>query len=255
MAAAHLLQICWIMNIKTFRLSFYVALVFLCAIFLASCNKKSDEPDPSLNPFGNWTRTYTGLETYRAQFNLTTAGISEWIMLDTLSTHTNSYSKIQVTGNQIRFYEDPDLPGEGIYSWAVSGGVLTLTLVTDSYAARASAIAGAWNLKNPADFTKIVGSWQKTMVDQGTSYRVKLSLTSDGGLKWEMIDPIPGHSNSSVSYTATGNSLIIYKDPDCDGNGYFSFTVNDSALIFIPIKDKCPPRSPSFSGTWMKIIP
>ena len=241
------------MTTKTFRISFYAALFIVCAISLASCNKKSTEADPSPNPFGSWTRTYTGTETYRAQINLMAAGSFEWIMLDTLSTHTNSYSKIQVSGNQIRFYEDPDLPDEGLYTFAVSGGVLTMTLISDSYAARVSAIAGTWYATNPAGFAKIIGSWQKTMTDQGTSYRVKLSLTSGGALNWEMIDPFPGHSNSSVSFAATENTVIIFKDPDCSGNGYYAYTANDTTLTIAMVKDECPPRAPSFSGNWSKI--
>ena len=38
-------------------------------------------------------------------------------MLDTLSTHTNSYCKIQVSGSQLRFYDDPDFPAEGLCTW------------------------------------------------------------------------------------------------------------------------------------------
>ena len=233
---------------------FYAAWLMVCAISLASCNKKSNEPDPSPNPFGSYTRTYTGTETYRAQINLNAAGTFEWIMLDTLSTHTNSYSKIQVNGNQLRFYDDPDLPADGLYNWAVSNGVLTLSLISDSYAARASAMVGTWNIRNQADFVNIIGSWQKTVVEQGTSYRVKLTMTADAVLKWEMIDPIPGHTNSTVSYAATDNTIVIHNDPECDGNGYFTYSLNGSSLTCTYLKDKCPPRSQSFSGTWNKIV-
>lgn len=233
--------------------SFYAAFLLVCTISLSSCNKKSSEPDPTLNPVGSWTRTYTGTETYRAQINLKATGDFEWIMLDTLSTHTNSYSKFQVNGNQVRFYADPDLPAEGIYSCTLSRGTLTLALVSDSYTARTSALVGAWYPQNPADFAKIIGSWQKIMVDQGISYRVKLTLTTSGTLNWEMIDQIPGHTNSSVSFAAIDNTIIIHHDPDCDGNGYYSYKVSDAGLIIAMVKDKCPARSPSFSGTWSKI--
>jgi hypothetical protein len=232
--------------------SFYAALLMACAISLVSCNKKSNDPDPTPSPIGSWIRTYAGTETYRAQINLNAAGTFEWIMLDTLSTHTNSYSKLQVIGNQLRFYEDPDLPAEGLYNWAISGNVLTMTLISDPYAARASAMAGTWNIKNPADLEKIIGSWQKTIEEQGTSYRVKLVLSTDRVLKWEMIDPIPGHTNSTVSFAATENTIVIHNDPDCDGNGYFSYIVNGPDLTCTYLKDKCPPRSQSFSGSWSK---
>ncbi len=79
-------------------------------------------------------------------------------MLDTLSTHTNSYCKIQVSGSQLRFYDDPDFPAEGLCTW----------------------------------------------------------------------------------------------DPDCTGNGYYSYTVDGSGLNITMLKDFCPPRAPSFSGTWAR---
>jgi hypothetical protein len=116
-------------------------------------------------------------------------------------------------------------------------------------------MAGTWNIKDKAGFARIIGSWQKTMVENGITYRVKLSLKPDGALTWEMIDPMPGHSNSSVSFTATENTIIIYKDPDCDGNGYYGYTANDTSINITMTKDKCPPRAPSFSGNWKKIKP
>lgn len=241
------------MNKKTSNISIYAVLLMVCSISLVSCNQKNEDDDLSKNPFGNWTRTYSGTETYHAQFNLKETGISEWIMLDTLPTHANSYFKVQVTGDQLRFYDDPDFPEDGLYNWSVSGGILTLTLISDTYAARVLAIAGDWNTKNPADFEKIIGSWQKTITEQQTSYRVKLILSADGVLKWEMIDPIPGHTNSTVSFVATDNTVVIYNDTDCDGNGYFTYTVNDNALTCTYLKDKCPPRTQSFGGTWIKI--
>jgi hypothetical protein len=233
--------------------SLYAALLIICASSLVACKDNKDETDPIVNLYGSWTRTYTGTETYHAQINLKETGTFEWIMLDTLSTHTNSYSKIEISGNQLRFYDDPDLPEDGLYHWAVSGGILTLTLISDNYAARVSAMAGTWYTRNPAIPQNITGSWQKTVIEQETSYRVKLILSADAVLKWEMIDPIPGHTNSSVSFAATENTIIIYNDPDCDGNGYFAYSLNGTDLTCTYLKDKCPPRSQSFSGIWSKI--
>lgn len=233
-------------------MSYYAVLLIVCTISMYSCNDKTNEPDPSLI-YGSWTRTYTGTETYHAQLNLKESGIFEWILIDTISTHTNSYAKIEVNGDQLRIYDDPDFTEEGTYQWSVSGGILSFTVVNDSYAARVSALTGNWNEKTPATPEIIIGGWQKTVVEQGTSYRVKLTMNTDGVLKWEMIDPIPGHSNSNVSFVATDNTIIIYNDPDCDGNGYFSYAVNGTDLTCTYLKDKCPPRSQSFSGTWSKI--
>lgn len=241
------------MNRNNAIISFYGVLLWACLFTLSACKEKKDDPDPTVGPFGNWTRTYTGAETYPAQLNLKESGSFEWIMLDTLSTHTNSYAKIQVNGDQVRIYDDPDFAGDGIYKWSVSGDILTLTMVSDDYTARISALTGNWNLKNRESLGKIIGAWQKTVMEQGNSYRVRLTMTSDQMLKWEMIDPIPGHTNSTVSFTATDNTIVIFNDPDCNGNGYFTYVVNNNELTCTYLKDKCPPRSQSFSGTWSKM--
>lgn len=220
---------------------------------MTSCNNKNDEPDPE-NLYGSWIRTYNGTESYSAQLNLLKSGDFEWIVLDTLSSHSNSMVKFEITGNKVRIYNDPEIIEEGLYEWSVSGDKLTFTEVDDGFAPRVAAVAGTWNLKNPADFAPVIGSWQKTVVELDVPYRVKLSMDNEGLLTWEMIDPIPGHTNSSVSYVATAGTIVIYNDPDCDGNGYFTWTVTGDELTCTYLKDKCPARTQSFSGTWSKLM-
>ena len=231
-----------------FQLGFLLGLVFI----FQACSHKSDDPLPSSSPFGYWIRTFTGSETYHAQLNISVDGTMAWIMLDTLSTHTNSYAKVAVNGDQIRFYDDPDLPGDGIYKWSAFNGVLTLTVISDNYPARVRGISGSWQGKEPAAMQMVEGAWQKNMVVNGISYRVKMNLTFNGGLNWTMTDSIPGHSNSYVSFTATGSTMVIFKDKDCTGNGYYSYVVNKDALVIRLIKDACEPRSPSFAGDWFR---
>ena len=68
-------------------------LILILAISLAACTKKDNDSDtPAI--YGNWARSYSGSEVYHAQLNLTKSGVFEWIMLDTLSTHTNSVAQI-----------------------------------------------------------------------------------------------------------------------------------------------------------------
>ena len=226
-------------------------LTLISILFITNC-KKDKSTDTPQSPLGSWVRTYSTTETYSAQLNLTESGKFEWIILDTLSTHSNSFAKIAITGNQLRIYNDPDFAGDGIYTWEITGGELLLTLVSDNYPARVNAMAGSWTAKNAADFSEIIGSWDKTMTVQGNPYQVRLSMNALGDLAWEMIDSIPGHTNSLVTYVATDNTIVIYKDKDCNGNGFYNYTVNGSSLHISMLKDDCPVRSPSFSGTWTK---
>jgi len=49
-------------------------------------------------------------------------------------------------------------PAEGLYTWAVSQGILGLSVVSDEYPARVGGIAGSWNVKNLAEYTNLIGS-------------------------------------------------------------------------------------------------
>jgi len=108
-------------------------------------------------------------------------------------------------------------------------------------------------VKDETASKKVLGSWQKNMTADGLNYRVQLTLTSSGILNWTMIDIMPGHTNSSVSFTATDSTFVLFKDPDCSGNGYYSYQITDNSLIINMLKDHCPPRAPSFTGTWIKV--
>ena len=174
-------------------------------------------------------------------------------MLDTLSTHSNSFSKVEVSGSRLRIYSDPDFADDGTYDWSLSNGILTLSVVSDNYLARVKGIAGSWQIRDTTGLHRITGSWQKTMEVLGVNYRVKLTLTNISTLNWQMVDSIPGHTGSNVSYTTVDNTIVIYNDPDCGGNGYYSYFVSDIYLSTVMLKDNCPPRSPSFSGTWVRL--
>jgi len=241
------------MSAMMFKNLVITGIILAGMIMISSCDDKKNTPDPE-NLYGSWTRTYTGTDAFSAQLNLLKSGDFEWIVLDTLSSHTNSLVKFEITGNKMRVYNDPDIQEEGLYEWSVTGDILTFTELDDNFAPRVAAIAGTWNLTNPAGYAPVLGSWQKTVVEEGTSYRVKLTMDNERLLKWEMIDPIPGHSNSSVSYAATAGSIVIYNDPDCDGNGYFTWKVTGTELTCTYLKDKCPARTQSFSGTWTKLM-
>jgi hypothetical protein len=105
-------------------------------------------------------------------------------MLDTLSTHSNSFSKVEVSGSRLRIYNDPDFAGDGTYDWSLGNGILTLSVVSDDYPARVKGIAGSWQIRDNTGLYRIIGSWQKTMEVLGVNYRVKLTLTNISALSW-----------------------------------------------------------------------
>lgn len=99
----------------------------------------------------------------------------------------------------------------------------------------------------------IPGTWQRTISADSLDYRVRLSFDSSGLLYWTMIDSIPGHTSSVVSFSATYSKIVIFNDPECGGNGYYSYSASDSILNIALLEDHCPPRASSFSGIWTRI--
>lgn len=225
-------------------------MILLLLAGLYSC-KDDTETTPTL-PWGNWTHTFTSNETYHAQLNLKN-NTFEWIILDTLLTHTNSVGKAELTGNQLRWYDNPDCGNDGIYTWSVSNNRLVLEVKDDVCEARVTGMSGTWDRLDTTAMHELSGSWTKTMSVEGNDHDVMLTMNTRGELLWEMIEPIPGHTNSSVAYTVLDGTIVIYNDSECGGNGYFGFEIAGNTLTITTIKDSCPPRSPSFTGTWTRV--
>ena len=237
------------LNMKN-RALIFLLILMIATVFTSAC-KNDDEPSPELLR-GSWTRTFTNDETYHAQLNLKETSW-EWIILDTLLAHTNSFGKMELTGNQLRWFDNPDCDNDGRYTWTVSNNKLTLVVVDDPCQARVTGMTGTWDRLDTTAMHLLSDSWAKTMTIENMDYAVKLTMNTAGELLWEMIDPIPGHTNSEVSYTVLDNTIVIYNDSECGGNGYFRFEISGNTLSITTIKDSCPPRSPSFTGTWTKL--
>ncbi|MCF8357173.1 MAG: DUF2314 domain-containing protein [Prolixibacteraceae bacterium] len=104
--------------------------------------------------------------------------------------------------------------------------------------------------QEPADL--LVDEWQKLYEATDTSFHVKLTFRDDGTFSWDMIDVVPGHTNSGGEYTATNSEFTLINDPDCDGEGVYGYAVANDQLTVTKISDDCDPRSPAFTGVWEK---
>lgn len=236
--------------LNSWRIWLTGSMILLVLAGLYSCID-DNEPTPA-EPWGSWTHTINGDETFRAQLNLAD-NIFEWIVLDTISTHSNSYGKVEITGSQMRFYDNPECESDGTYKWSVASEKLSLEAVDDACDGRVLGLSGTWDKLETTVMLQLSGSWTKEMEVEDVFYDVKLTMNTSGELLWEMIDPIPGHTNSSVSYTVLDDVIIIYNDAQCGGNGYFKFEIVGGTLTISSIKDSCPPRSPSFTGDWTRV--
>ncbi len=233
-------------------LLFSVCLLFLSLI--SAC--KEDEIDPVETPafpWGFWSYTFPATPEYHADLLFDKAASTyHWVMMDTLSGIENNRGSVLISGSLLKVYNNPDCWATGNYQFMPSAAGLNILLQSDSCPGRSEKLKALWQPKDMSGMHDLSGSWERTIQSGGIDYRVKLSLETSGRLTWEMIDPIPGHTNSTVSYTANDTVIVIYKDPDCPGNGYYRWNISGNVLTIGLVKDQCPPRAPSFSGEWIK---
>ncbi len=228
---------------------FFIVLLFFIAV--TAC--RNDVDSPIQNPVGSWERVYSGEEIFTAQLNLSSEGALEWIVLDTVSNHENSMVSFEISGNQLRVFGDPEIEAEGFYQWSKSDQYLQLAVIDDPFAPRVAALDGQWTIKDPAVDPALVASWTKSYLLDDAEYSISLRLEADGSLHWEMIDPIPGHANSSTAFTTYNSTFVIYKDDQCgDENGYYHFEVNGDEMHLSAVKDLCTPRIDAISGVWSR---
>lgn len=105
--------------------------------------------------------------------------------------------------------------------------------------------------ENPND---INGTYQGGYTLQSQEYQVQLILTTDGFLRWEPIDSIPGHQSSSVKYVLqSGKQFKIYEDTDCNSEAIYDYVISDDMLNLSSANDSCQNRKTALSGDWKKI--
>jgi len=230
-----------------------LALLMLLFSFFSCKEDPKDEEIPSSLPWGAWTHTFNGANQYTAELHLQQAdGKYAWVIMDTLTGIENDLGSVLEGGNQLGFYNNGNCWETGVYEYTAQNGMLKLSMLSDSCPGRMEKLKTDWKTKDISGMQALAASWQRNMNVGGTDYRVRLTMSVSGLLTWEMIDPIPGHSNSSVSFTATDSTIVIYKDTDCNGNGYYKWNISNNELTISLLKDHCPPRAPSFSGIWLR---
>ncbi|MBU1369485.1 MAG: hypothetical protein KJ578_12330 [Bacteroidetes bacterium] len=229
--------------------------IYLLMGLVISFSACKNEEDPKvMTPVGSWKRAYSGDVSFTAQLNLSNEEALEWIVLDTISSHENSMVSFEISGNQLRVFGDPEIEAEGFYQWSISDQYLQLEVIDDPFAPRVAALDGHWTIKDPAVDPALVASWTKSYLINNAAYSIRLRLEADGSLHWEMIDPIPGHANSSTAFTTHNSTFVIYKDDQCgDQNGYYQFEVIGGELHLSAVKDLCTPRIDAISGSWSRL--
>ena len=124
-------------------------LISLLSLAFFSCNKDSDCTIPDNSIYHSWQRLITDSDNakYNAELKINTNNSYNFIVLDSNTTHTNSYAEFALHNDTLTIVLDYDCNKIGIYEFLVSDNKLSLIAVNDSCGPRVAAIQGIWNKK------------------------------------------------------------------------------------------------------------
>ena len=237
-------------NQKLIPLFLFSCLLISTAFF--SC-KDDDDDTPEKAYVGEWDQQMEMDVTFDARLKLNEDATFQWIVMDPIYSHTNSDGSYDITGQQIRYFNDADCSENGIYDFTVSGTTLSLQNSSDACAGRIAALEGDWTKNEPNSWVALAGSWTKTYAASDTTFEVKLTFAENGDFSWEMIEVVPNHSNASGKFAATMEKIVYWQDTDCGDNGYYSYSIEELQLTIAVIDDLCNERTPAMVGVWEKM--
>ena len=131
---------------KTFII---IALVSVMLPGLLSCTKDCDCKKTDNSIYKSWVRSITDAQNmkYNAELKIRPENNYSFIVLDSNTTHTNSYAEFVISHDTMTIVFDYDCNETGIYEFLVSDNRLSLIAVNDSCGPRMAAIQGIWNKK------------------------------------------------------------------------------------------------------------
>ncbi len=124
----------------------FSSLIALSFIFLISSCKKDEDSIQSPDIYGSWTVLQTdsqGLQ-YNVELKFNTDNSYDWILLDSVDGHSNSYAKFNLIENVMVITEDADCSFEGEYLLIKEYDKLAIIAITESCGPRAAALEYLW---------------------------------------------------------------------------------------------------------------
>lgn len=99
----------------------------------------------------------------------------------------------------------------------------------------------------------IYGSWVRLITDsKKLQFHAELKIKTDNSFDFILLEPAPGHTNSSGKITLQGNLLTVINDADCGVDGVYEFVVSENKLAFVAVADECAPRRLAMQGVWSR---
>ena len=127
---------------------FSLVSVLSILLIIVSCNKDDDSiQTPDI--YGSWTVLQTDSEglQYNVEIRFNTDNSYDWILLDTVSGHSNSHAEFNLVENVMIITQDADCNLTGEYLLIKELNKLAIIAVTEGCEPRAAALEYLWKRK------------------------------------------------------------------------------------------------------------
>ncbi len=123
-----------------------ISLVFLVFIF-GSCEKECEIQSPDI--YGSWVSLQTDSESvqFNVELKINTNNTFDWILLDSVSGHSNSHAEFIYSENVMAITNDADCASVGEYYMTVEANKLAIISKTDACGPRATGLEWVWKRK------------------------------------------------------------------------------------------------------------
>ncbi len=131
----------------TKSLLFPMLTLSICLLLAGSCTKDEDEPVPDI--YGSWTVLQTDSEglQFHVELRFNTNNTYDWLLLDTVPTHSNSHAEFTMNASVLTIVSDADCSGTGQYYITVNSNKLSMIAQHDDCEPRAAALEYIWERK------------------------------------------------------------------------------------------------------------
>ncbi len=103
------------------------------------------------------------------------------------------------------------------------------------------------------DDSSLVNRWERHVIDdRGQAFDAVIVFQSDGGMRFEMLSPVSGHTETLLKYRTEGDRVVAYDDPECGTEGRYHYEISGSRLTLTVEEDGCAPRLAILHAEWRK---
>jgi hypothetical protein len=116
----------------------------------------------------------------------------------------------------------------------------------------AAAVSGCRTVtEGRGDPNGIVGTWTRTVYAPDLPFTAELTFRRDGSFSFDVVDKVPGHTDSGGTYERTERGVVLH-DSDTPDPGRYAVDLFDDRLVLTTATDRFRPRAMAISGVWYR---